>query len=98
VTLNVGSGQQTSILQIAQLLADIMSAKQQPHVTGSYRVGDIRHNFADLSAFASVLGETPRIGLEEGMRRFCSWVSSQPIPQDLLDKANAELKERNLAG
>ncbi len=98
VTLNVGSGQQTSILQIAQLLAHIMGAKQQPHVTGAYRVGDIRHNFADLSALKSALGTFPAISLEQGMHRFCKWVSSQPIPQDLLDKANAELKERNLAG
>ncbi|MBO9669762.1 MAG: SDR family NAD(P)-dependent oxidoreductase [Sphingobium sp.] len=98
VTLNVGSGQQTSILQIAQLLARIMGAQQQPQVTGAYRVGDIRHNFADLTAFKSVFGTAPAIGLEEGMHRFCAWVSSQPIPQDLLDKANAELKERNLAG
>lgn len=97
-TLNVGSGEPTSILQIAQLLAQIMGASQQPHVTGAYRVGDIRHNFADLSAFRSAFGATRVIGLEEGMRRFCDWVASQPIPQDMLDKATAELKERNLAG
>jgi dTDP-L-rhamnose 4-epimerase len=98
VTLNVGSGQQTSILQVAQLLARIMDAKQQPHVTGAYRIGDIRHNFADLSALKLALGQSPAVSLEEGMKRFCKWVSSQPIPQDLLNKANAELKKRNLAG
>jgi dTDP-L-rhamnose 4-epimerase len=98
VTLNVGSGQQTSILQIAQLLARIMGTTQQPYVTGAYRIGDIRHNFADLSALKATLGEVPSIPLEEGLRRFCDWVATQPIPQDLLDKATAELKERNLAG
>jgi dTDP-L-rhamnose 4-epimerase len=98
VTLNVGSGQQTSIMAIAQLLVRIMGAKQQPHVTGAYRVGDIRHNVADLAALKAFLGHFPTVSLEDGMQRFCNWVSDQPIPQDLLDKANAELRERNLAG
>ena len=98
VTLNVGSGQPSSIMQVALLLARIMKAEQQPHVTGAYRVGDIRHNFADLDALRSVVGEFPTIGLEEGMKRFSAWVSTQPISQDLLEKANAELRARNLAG
>ncbi|MCW2411749.1 MULTISPECIES: NAD-dependent epimerase/dehydratase family protein [unclassified Sphingobium] len=98
VTLNVGAGVPTSIMDMALLLARIMGARQQPHVTGAYRVGDIRHNFADLNALRSAIGDFPSIGLDEGMARFCQWVSTQPIPQDLLDKANAELKARNLAG
>jgi dTDP-L-rhamnose 4-epimerase len=98
MTLNVGSGQQTSILHIAQLLARLMNAQQQPHVTGAYRVGDIRHNFAEMTAFEAAFGVTDMLSLEDGMQRFCAWVASQPIPEDLLEKANAELKERNLAG
>lgn len=97
-TLNVGSGRPTTILQIAQALARIMDAKQQPHVTGAYRVGDIRHNYADNANFQHVMEGGPTIDIEEGLRRFCEWVATQPIPQDLLDKANAELKARNLAG
>lgn len=98
VTLNVGSGCATSIMNMALLLARVMGSQEQPHVTGAYRVGDIRHNFADLSALRSVIGQFPAISLEEGMKRFCAWVSTQLIPQDLLDKANAELRARNLAG
>ncbi|MCW2338515.1 dTDP-L-rhamnose 4-epimerase [Sphingobium sp. B2D3A] len=97
-TLNVGSGYPTSILKMAQLLADFMGAEQQPHVTGAYRVGDIRHNFADLSALKSAFGNYPTISLEDGLERFCRWVSGQPVPPDLLEKANAELSQRNLAG
>lgn len=98
LTLNVGSGQPSTILQIARLLAEIMDAKHQPHVTGAYRVGDIRHNYADNVNFRKAMGRDPTIGIEEGLRRFCEWVSTEPIPQDLLDKANAELRARNLAG
>ncbi|MBC2669067.1 NAD-dependent epimerase/dehydratase family protein [Novosphingobium piscinae] len=98
VTVNVGSGRATSIMAIAQLLARLMGARVPPHVCHAYRVGDIRHNFADLSALEASFGVTPRVSLELGLRRFADWVATQPIPEDQLDKANEELRKRNLAG
>ncbi|WP_206367680.1 NAD-dependent epimerase/dehydratase family protein [Sphingomonas piscis] len=95
-TLNVGSGQPTSIMAVAKLLRDIMGGQVEPHVTGQYRVGDIRHNFADLSQLASTLGLRPAVTVEDGLRRFVRWVQDQPVPEDLLEQANAELKARNL--
>lgn len=96
VTLNVGRGEAVSIMDVARLLVKVMKSDIDPYVSAQYRVGDIRHNFADISALERVLGLRPSISLEEGMRRFCDWVATQPIPQDLLDKANAELKARKL--
>jgi dTDP-L-rhamnose 4-epimerase len=65
-------------------------------VTGEYRIGDIRHNFADISRLHSAIGFRPRVSVEEGMRRFANWVQTQPVPEDLLERANAELKARKL--
>lgn len=96
VTLNVGLGQPVSIMAMAQLLREIMGSSIEPHVTGQYRVGDIRHNFADISHLLDATGFEPTISLEAGMKRFCDWVISQPIPEDLLDRANDELKARKL--
>ncbi|BEV01867.1 NAD-dependent epimerase/dehydratase family protein [Novosphingobium olei] len=95
---NVGYGEPTSIMEVATLLAQLMGSETKPHVTAQYRVGDIRHNFADLAALEAATGFRPAISLEEGLGRFCAWVETQPIPQDMLDKANAELKARNLMG
>ncbi len=95
-TVNVGSGQATSIMDIARLLRDVMGSDIEPHVTGEYRVGDIRHNWADISQLERVLGYRPVVSVEEGIRRFADWVGTQPVPQDLLEKANADLKERKL--
>lgn len=95
-TLNVGSGIPVSIMAVAQMLQQIMNSDVAPEVTGQYRVGDIRHNFADVSQLEAVTGFRPAISLETGMRRFAAWVADQPVPQDLLDHANAELKARKL--
>jgi len=96
VTVNVGSGQATSIMELARMLQRIMGSDIEPHVTGEYRVGDIRHNFADISRLEKVVGFRPGITIGEGMRRFADWVQTQPIPEDLLERANAELKARRL--
>jgi dTDP-L-rhamnose 4-epimerase len=98
VTLNVGSGAPVSVMAVAQLLCSIMQSPIEPHVTGQYRVGDIRHNFADISNLERVTGFRPEIGLRAGLERFCGWVATQPVPPDLLDRANEELKARNLLG
>jgi dTDP-L-rhamnose 4-epimerase len=98
VTLNVGSGRPTSVMEVARLLSRLMRSDIEPHVTGEYRIGDIRHNFADIARLKREIGVSPAVSLESGMRRFCEWVQTQPIPQDLLDEANTELKARNLMG
>jgi dTDP-L-rhamnose 4-epimerase len=101
LTLNVGSGVQVSVETIARHL------KQQFHdsgapltVSGQYRLGDIRHNYADMSATGQALGFSPKVPLEQGMARFVSWVKTQPLiqngPEDGLDRANRELIERGL--
>lgn len=96
VTLNVGSGRPTSILEVARMLQQTMGSDVEPHVTGEYRVGDIRHNYADISRLQSDIGFRPSISVEAGIRRFTEWVQTQPVPKDLLDQANAELKARKL--
>ena len=97
-TLNVGSGQAASVMAVAKLLSELMGSDIEPHVTGQYRVGDIRHNFADTSALERISSFRPQIGLREGMERFCAWVRTQPVPADMLEQANAELKARNMMG
>lgn len=96
VTLNVGSGTPMSIMGVARLIQKTMGSSTEPQVTGQYRVGDIRHNFADISRLESELGFRPAISAEAGMRRFCDWVVTQPIPEDLVERANAELAARKL--
>lgn len=95
-TLNVGSGRAISIMDMARLLQRTMGSSIEPHVTGQFRVGDIRHNFADNTKLQAAIGFGPSISIEEGMKRFCDWVVTQPVPEDLLDRANAELAARKL--
>jgi dTDP-L-rhamnose 4-epimerase len=93
---NVGSGQSASVLEIAQRMAAVLDAEQiVPQITGQYRVGDIRHCFADISQARTVLGYQPQITLEAGLMELAGWLSGQQA-SDHVDQANAELASRGL--
>jgi dTDP-L-rhamnose 4-epimerase len=93
---NIGSGQSASVRDIAERLAAVLDADDiEPEITGSYRVGDIRHCFADISHARAVLGYEPQISLEAGLMELAGWLSGQNAADRVAD-ANAELAARGL--
>lgn len=96
--LNLGSGIATSVMELAQTLLATSGFDVPVTVTGQFRVGDIRHCYADLSLVERVIGFRPRVSLNDGLARFCAWAGGQPIHIDKSDKALAELRSRNLMG
>lgn len=97
-TINVGTGRPTGIFDVAAELSEAMEAVAKIKITGQYRVGDIRHNHADVQVLRDVLGYQATISLKEGLRRFANWVLTQPLPADQLERANSELRSRRLMG
>ncbi|MEP0177287.1 MAG: NAD-dependent epimerase/dehydratase family protein [Paraglaciecola sp.] len=96
--VNVGTGQLTTVKEVATKLTTAFGKTPNITVTGEYRIGDIRHNRADITLLKDKLNYTPKVDLEKGLKSFVDWVQSQDLPEDLLDKANNELKAKNLMG
>lgn len=96
-TCNVGSGVATTVAMLATSLLEAAGFDVPVRQTGQFRVGDIRHNFADITRAREALGFDPRIDLATGLRRFCDWAATQPVYEDGLDKATAELRRKGLA-
>lgn len=96
--VNVGSGQASSVRQVAEELSRALCREPQVRVTAEYRIGDIRHNLADVSRLTSLLDCAPQVTLAMGLRRLADWVQSQALPEDLLARANTELRARKLMG
>ena len=78
---NVGTGIPTSIVQVANLIVKHLESGSEIEVTGQYRIGDIRHNYADLSKAKEDLSFSPNVAIEDGLKKFLDWVTEQPIPQ-----------------
>jgi dTDP-L-rhamnose 4-epimerase len=94
--MNIGSGVPTSVMAVATMLEQKMGRNLPPEITAQYRVGDIRHCFADIKKAEALIGFKPQISLEEGLGYFTEWVQSQALPEDKLEQANAELRKFKL--
>ena len=95
--LNVGSGESITVNEIATRLGGILGKQDiAPEVTGKFRVGDIRHCFADVSRAKEVLGYEPQVSLQDGMTELAAWLEGQ-VAVDDVDAATAELTSRGLA-
>jgi dTDP-L-rhamnose 4-epimerase len=96
--LNVGSGQSITILEVAEKIASVLSRKHlTPIVSGKYRIGDIRHCFADISRAKQLLGYEPKVDFEAGIEELAQWLGRrrERLP-DMVAKAQAELTARGL--
>lgn len=94
---NIGSGQQYSIRTIAEQMSRVLGQEAiQPEITGQYRVGDIRHCFADISKARQILGYEPQVTLSEGLVELATWLEGQ-VAIDRVAEARAELAMRGLA-
>jgi dTDP-L-rhamnose 4-epimerase len=93
---NVGSGRSYTIREIAERIARVVGKEYlEPEITGKYRVGDIRHCFADISHARAVLGYEPQVELEDGLEELAGWLEGQ-VATDRVEQASAELAARGL--
>ncbi|MFQ5533014.1 MAG: nucleoside-diphosphate-sugar epimerase, partial [Candidatus Methylomirabilales bacterium] len=92
---NVGTGQPTTVLRIAELLAEQLDFAGAPNIVNKYRAGDIRHCYADISRVREEIGYEPSVSVEDGVRELLDWLRTQHA-DDRVDQATRELEERGL--
>jgi dTDP-L-rhamnose 4-epimerase len=81
--------------QIARMLAKGLAKDIEPEIMGKYREGDIRHCVADITRANRLLGYTPKVKLEDGLKPLIEWVRQQ-VSEDRGEEAKAELAARSL--
>lgn len=75
---NVASGHQYTVMEAAQKIAKVLNKEWiQPKIIHKYRVGDVRHCFADISLAQQILGYQPQITLEAGLQKMAGWLKGQ---------------------
>lgn len=70
---DVGSGEGTSIMELAQLVAQVYGAPE-PQVNGAFRNGDVRAARCDISDTVAALDWRPEVMVAEGVQRLCAWI------------------------
>jgi len=86
--MNISSGKETTILRIAELIAESFSLdfdefiKKQPP-----RPGDVKRHIGDNTKLKSLMEIESFVTLEEGIHRTVEWFQSLPVePEDLLSQ------------
>lgn len=92
----IGSGIATNVLSVAQSLIKYYAVDVPVKVTGEYRIGDIRHNYADLTKAKSILNFSPKVSFENGIQNFVAWVNGQDVQNDTYEESIQEMKKRGL--
>jgi dTDP-L-rhamnose 4-epimerase len=93
---NVGSGISVDVLTVANTLIEAYNINVPISITGKFRMGDIRHNVADISKIDKYLGFKPATNFKVGMEMFTNWVLCQKIEKDNLQISLNELKSKGL--
>lgn len=97
-SLNVGSGVRTTVRQVADAVVEFFKADVPVQISGDFRVGDIRHNVADLSRIEALTGFSPKWAFKPGLHAFLSWASKHEASDAGFDRSLRELAERGLMG
>lgn len=93
---NVGTGVATNVLTVANELVKNYGVDVSINVSGNYRLGDIRHNYADLTKINKLLGFSPKVAFEAGLKKFAEWVNTQEVQEDKYQKSIDEMKAKGL--
>jgi UDP-glucose 4-epimerase len=74
---NIGSGAETSLSELAQLLLRVMGSSLDVQFAPARAVNSVTRRIADTSTAAEQLSFKPEVGLEDGLRRLVAWWQEQ---------------------
>ncbi len=93
---NIGTGVAINVLTVAKTLCEKYGVEVPITVSGNYRLGDIRHNYADITQARKILGFEPKWSFSEGIAEFSKWVNLQVVQEDLYDTSIEEMRQKGL--
>lgn len=93
---NIGTGVPIDVFTVANTLKKYYGIEVPVTITGNYRLGDIRHNFADITKARTLLGFEPKWTFDKGIEQFCRWVDNQPIQEDKYELSIEEMRKKGL--
>jgi UDP-glucose 4-epimerase len=76
---NVGSGVETSLLELAETLLRVMDSKLEVEHGPERKVNAVQRRSADVAAARRDLGFEARVSLEEGLRQLVAWWRKQRV-------------------
>lgn len=94
--INIGSGQRTTVLEVAQRVNSFYGNRSTIEVTGAFRDGDIRHGVADLRRAEDLLKYRPAWAFHDGLRHFLQCAELSEVGDSGYEQSLGEMQARGL--
>ena len=95
--LNIGTGVSITVNEVAKLINQFFNNQSELQISGMYRVGDIRHNKADISKATKTINFTAKVSFSDGIQNFLEWAFKQDNLENYgFELSIAELKHKGL--
>jgi dTDP-L-rhamnose 4-epimerase len=94
--VNVGSGERTSVMDVAREVNEFYGSRSTVETTGAFRDGDIRHGMADLTHARSLLDYKPQWRFADGLRQFLQWANESEPSMSGYEQSLSEMRQRGL--
>jgi dTDP-L-rhamnose 4-epimerase len=88
---NVGAARRVTVRELAGLVVEAAGSDVEPKAPGTFRVGDTRHVFSDVSRLGA-LGWEPRVDQADVVREYVDWAAEQPDLRDTFAEAEQRMK------
>jgi dTDP-L-rhamnose 4-epimerase len=95
-TVNVGSNERTTVMQVARAVNQYFGDKSKISISGAFREGDIRHGVADLTRARSMLGYEPSVPFQLGLSKFLEWAEESEPELEGYQRSLNEMESRGL--
>jgi len=94
--INVGSGERVTVSEVARKIVQFFGDRSEIVITGAFRAGDIRHNWADLTHARQRFGFEPRWSFADGIQEFLQWAETQATDVGRYEQSLAEIRAKGL--
>jgi dTDP-L-rhamnose 4-epimerase len=81
---------------VAQTLVRLFEAEVPIQITGNYRLGDIRHNYADMEKINAALGFECEYDFERGIAELVAWAKDSGPQASAYEASLEEMRSKGL--
>ncbi len=89
---NVGGGKGYTVLEFAEIVAEVSGFKGSPKMTSEFRLGDTRHSISDISKLKA-LGWSPTKSPKNSVQEYVDWIKTQNLDKDYTRAAEEKMRE-----
>ncbi|MGI8436399.1 MAG: NAD-dependent epimerase/dehydratase family protein, partial [Chthoniobacterales bacterium] len=93
--VNVGSGKDVSIREVAEQISDALGIHIAPEAQGEFRPGEMRHLTIGTERIRAA-GYAPQVDLAIGIGRYLDWIRTQGDVKDYFSEAADILRTKGI--